>query len=216
MERFFNEQRVRRPALVQARIEAIRTATALTDDPAVLEPAALEAVAVAEQLRSTIQVLKRFDAAIAELAPSSDDHEIFASFPGAGPVFTARVLVAFGEDRYRFRSADELQRYSGVAPVTERSGKSSWVHWRWACGSFVRQTFVEWAEKTVSRSYWASVYYEQQRGKGASHHVAIRALAFKWVRIMYRCWQTHTRYDETRYLQALRARGSPLVVTANA
>jgi hypothetical protein len=39
----------------------------------------------------------------------------------------------------------------------------------------------------------------------------VRALAFKWIRILYRCWQTRTPYDETTYLNALRKRGSPLI-----
>ncbi len=38
-----------------------------------------------------------------------------------------------------------------------------------------------------------------------------RALAFKWIRILYRCWQTGTRHDEGTYLNALRKRGSPLL-----
>ena len=211
LERFFREQRVRRPQLVQARIEAIKSATPLTDDPAVIEPCVMEALALTEQLRTTLEIIKRFDDAIAELAPSMPDYEVFASLPAAGPVFTSRLLVAFGEDRERFRSADEVQRYSGVAPVTERSGKTTWVHWRWQCSTFVRQTFVEWAEKTVYRSFWAGAYYRQQRNKGASHYVAVRALAFKWIRILYRCWISRTPYDETRYLQALQRRGSPLV-----
>ncbi len=211
LERFFREQRVRRPHLVQARIEAIKSATALTDDPAVIEPCAMEAVALAEQLRSTLELIKRFDDAIAALAPRLPDYDLFAALPAAGPVFTSRLLVAFGEDRERFLTAGEVQRYSGVAPVTERSGKTSWVHWRWACPTFVRQTFVEWAAKTVYRSFWAGVYYRQQRNKGATHHVAVRAFAFKWIRILYRCWKARTPYDETRYLQALQRRGSPLL-----
>lgn len=211
LERFFREHNVRRPLIVEARIQAIKAASALTDDPGVIEPCSLEVLALAEQLRTTLEVIKRFDEAIAELVPTVPDYDLFASLPGAGPVFTPRLLVAFGEDRERFQSAAEMQRYSGVAPVTQRSGNTSWVHWRWACPNFVRQTFVEWAEKTVYRSFWAGAYYRQQRNKGASHHVAVRALAFKWIRILYRCWQSRTPYNETRYLQALQRRGSTLL-----
>ena len=108
-------------------------------------------------------------------------------------------------------SADELQKYSGIAPVTERSGNKHWVHWRWQCPTFVRQTFVEWAGQTINKSFWAGVYYRQQRDKGSSHQAAVRALAFKWIRILYRCWQTGVPYDESTYLNALRRRGSPLL-----
>jgi hypothetical protein len=75
----------------------------------------------------------------------------------------------------------------------------------------LRQTFVEWAGQTINKSFWAGAYYRQQREKGSSHSVAVRALAFKWIRILYRCWKTRTPYNESRYLNALRKRRSPLL-----
>jgi cyclopropane fatty-acyl-phospholipid synthase-like methyltransferase len=87
----------------------------------------------------------------------------------------------------------------------------SWVHWRWQCPKFLRQTFVEWAAQTINKSFWAGAYYRQQRVKGSSHQAALRALAFKWIRILYRCWQTKTPYDESKCLHALKRRGSPLL-----
>jgi len=140
------------------------------------------------------------------------DYALFDALPGGGPALAPRLLTALGwEQRERFLSADELQRYSGIAPVTERSGNKSWVHWRWQCPKFLRQTFVEWAAQTINKSFWAGAYYRQQRAKGSSHQVALRALAFKWIRILYRCWQTRTPYDESKYLHALKRRGSPLL-----
>lgn len=103
--------------------------------------------------------------------------------------------------------------YAGIAPVTESSGKQHWVHWRMQCPTFLRQTFVEWAALTIPRSFWAKAYYRQQRARGCAHQAAIRALAFKWVRILYRCWLNHTPYDESAYLNALKRRGSPLLAT---
>jgi transposase len=125
LECFFREHHVRRPKIVEARIQAIKAAIPLTEDPAVIEPYSLEVLALAEQLHTVLEVIKRFDEAIAALRPSLPDHEVFASLPGAGPVFTPRLVAAFGEDRQRFQSAAEVQRYSGIAPVTERSGNTS-------------------------------------------------------------------------------------------
>ena len=119
--------------------------------------------------------------------------------------------MAFGEQRERYGSAAELQTYAGIAPVLERSGKKSWVHWRCQCPKFMRQTFVEWAAETIQFSFWARAYYQQQRDKGASYQAAVRALAFKWIRIVFRCWQTGTPYNESVYLAALQRRGSPLI-----
>ena len=44
----------------------------------------------------------------------------------------------------------------------------------------------------------------------------IRALAFKWIRILFRCWVDRTPYNESRYLAALQKRQSPLLKFAAA
>jgi len=85
------------------------------------------------------------------------------------------------------------------------------VHWRLQCPTFLRQTFVEWAGLSIPHCYWAKTYYEQQRAGGSTHQEALRSLAFKWIRIVFRCWQNHTPYDEARYLNALKRHGSPLL-----
>ena len=122
--------------------------------------------------------------------------------------------IAFGERRERFPNAAAFQKYVGVAPVTERSGNQSWVHWRFSCSTFIRQTLVEWTEQTIPTSFWAKAFYERHRAKGASHNAAVRALAFKWIRVLWRCWVDRVPYDESRYLSALRRRGSPLLAFA--
>ena len=98
-----------------------------------------------------------------------------------------------------------------MAPVTARRGKKSWVHWRLQCPTFLRQTFVEWAAESTRHAFWAQVYSQQQRDKGKAHQAAVRALAFTWIRILFRCWQDHTPYDESVYLQALKRRSAPLL-----
>jgi transposase len=211
LEAFFHEHHVRSRPWIDQRIGAIKAAAALTHDVAVINAHQLQAQALVEQLRATLKAISHFDAEIARIAPTHADYQLFSVLPGAGPALAPRLLTAFGEQRERFAAAAELQKFSGIAPVTERSGKSCWVHWRWQCPTFVRQTFVEWAAQTITRSFWAGAYYRQQRAKGKSHQAAVRALAFKWIRILYRCWQTRTPYDESRYLQALQRRGSPLL-----
>ena len=214
LEKFFREHNMNRKPLLERRIKAIKSAMPLTTDDAVIVPHRLRALALVAQLEVTLECIKQYDAEIASLAPQHPDYELFSPLPGAGPVHTPRLMVAFGEQRERFNNAAEVQKYGGLAPVTKRSGESTWVHWRWQCPTFLRQTFVEWAAQTVNKSYWAGLYYHQQRAKGCSHQAAVRALAFKWIRILYRCWKTRTPYDETRYLKALQERGSPLLKMA--
>jgi len=211
LERFFRAHHVRYADVIDQRIQAIKSATPLTTDAGVIAPTALLVQALVSQLRVTLQAIDAFDAAIAQRAQSHPDFPLFNSLPGAGAVLAPRLLAAFGEHRDRYTSADELQKYAGIAPVTERSGNKSWVHWRLQCPTFLRQTFVEWAAESIRHSFWARAYYQQQRNKGTSHQAAVRALAFKWIRILFRCWQNRTPYDESVYLNALERRGSPLI-----
>ena len=212
---FFNNHNMRFAKVLEARLMSIRLARPLTLDEAVITPHRLQALVLVDLLRATLVAIKRFDLAIAELAPQHADYALFDGLPGAGPSLAPRLLVAFGEQRERFSNAAQLQTYSGIAPVTERSGNKHWVHWRWQCPTFLRQTFVEWAGQTINKSFWAGLYYRQQRDQGCSHQAAVRALAFKWIRILYRCWQARTPYDEVVYLKALKRRGSPLLKQAD-
>lgn len=44
-----------------------------------------------------------------------------------------------------------------------------------------------------------------------NEQAALRALAFKWIRILHRCWTDRIPYDESRYLLALQKRQAPLL-----
>jgi transposase len=127
------------------------------------------------------------------------------------PAMVPRLLAAFGSQRDRYQSAADLQTFSGIAPVTERSGKSKWVRVRWACPHFLRQTLHEWAAHSIGYCDWAGAYYQLQRDRGENHHAAVRALAFKWIRIAFRCWKDAVPYDDARYMESLRRLGSPLI-----
>src|SRR5262249_28980181 len=151
--------------------------------------------ALVAQLRVTLQAIADFDTAIAQRAQSHPDFPRFQALPGAGPVCAPRRLVAFGAQREPYATAAELQKYAGIAPVTARSGKKSWVHGRLQCPKSLRQPFVEWAAESIRHAFWAQLYYQQQRDQGKAHQAAIRALAFKGIRIRYRCWQDRTLYD---------------------
>ena len=216
LEKFFHQHNLYRKPVLERRIQAIKSAMPLTTDDAVIMPHRLQTLVLVSQLEVALQSIGMYDDEIAVRAPRHPDYALFSCLPGAGPHLAPRLLVAFGEQRERFASAAEMQKYAGIAPVTERSGQKNWIHWRWQCPTFLRQTFVEWAAQTINKSYWAGLYYYQQRAKGCSYQAAVRSLAFKWIRILYRCWITRTPYDEAKYLKALKARGSPLLSAESA
>lgn len=211
---FFHQHGVRGEELIAGRIAALRAAMALTNDSGILIPALLRTKTLVAVLRAQLDGISEYDAAITKAFDAHPDAAVFASFPGAGPTFAPRLLAAFGSDRERFTSARAIQQYAGVAPVTEASGQSRWVHWRYACPRFVRQSIVEWAGMSMRYSFWARTYYQELRDRGKAHNAAVRALAFKWLRIVFRCWQDRKPYDEAKYLLSLRERQSPLLQAA--
>src|SRR5262249_36836056 len=162
-------------------------------------PNALLVRALVTQLRGLWQAMEDCDKAIARYAHTHPACPLFSSLPGAGPVLAPRLLVACGAQRDRYPAAADRQTYAGIAPGTERSGHKSWGQWRLQCPKCLRQTCVAWAGDSIRFSFWARVYYEQQRAKGNAHQAAVRALAFTWLRILDRCWQNRTPYDESTY-----------------
>ena len=145
LEQFFRAHHSARAEVNRERIVAIKQSVPLTTDPAVITASALRASALAAQMKATPAALKEFEAEIDALCQSHQDYPLFASLPGSGTVYSSRLLAAFGTDRGRFGSADEVARLAGIAPVVERSGKSTWVRWRYFCPKFLRQTFHEYA-----------------------------------------------------------------------
>jgi transposase len=213
LRKFYRDHTRDQADSVQQRLKQIRQAQPLIRDAAVLTAAELMIPALVKQLRCLIESIQQFDQQLKDRFQQHDDYTLFHSFPGAGPALGPRLLSAFGSNRDRFQCAAEVQNLSGIAPVTERSGKSCWVHWRLACPKFLRQSFHEFAAQSILFSQWARAFYDQLRGRGVSHHAAVRNLAYKWIRILFRCWKTRTPYDEQIYLASLRRRGSPLYST---
>lgn len=203
---FFHRHNSRSEQRIQQRLTEIRQAVPATTDPALLETGTLciqNSIQTLAQIRTAIAV---FDSRIAEAYRCHPDRAIMESFPGAGPALEPRLIAAVGSRRERFDCASRLACFAGIAPVRESSGNSSWIHWRWACPKFIRQTFHEWAGCSIRTSAWARAYYDHQRAKGKGHHAAVRALAYKWIRIFFRCWQDRVSYSESQYQQALAAR----------
>jgi transposase len=203
LQQFYREHHCYRQAVIDERIQIIRNAVALTTDRAIVESSELKVIAMVDQILALNTAIDCYDSELASSLRRHPNAAIFESLPGAGNAMAPRLLAAFGTDRDRFESAAQLQQMAGVAPVTKRSGKSHVVHRRWACNKFLLQTFHEYAAHSIRFSPWAKGYYDMLRARGKKHQAAIRSLAFKWVRIIFRCWKNQTTYDELIYCDAL-------------
>jgi transposase len=193
------------------RLAEIKAAVPLTNDAAVMTSSVLNVKVLVAQMKTVIAAISEYDRHIEALCLTHQDYQLFAALPSAGLIHAARLTAAFGSDRSRWQSPDELLCFSGIAPIIERSGKQFRIRWRYFCPKFFRQTFHEFAAQSIQDSFWARAYYYSQRAKGKEHHAAVRALAFKWMRVIWKCWQTRTPYNEVVYLETLRKKGSLLL-----
>lgn len=208
IKRFYYAHQIRSDILITQRLALIAQTKALTTQDALVKVAVLQLKALLDLLAAFAQHIPIFQTQIQRVFAEHPDKPLFDNLPGAGAQLAPRLCVAFGTRRTEYPDPASLQKYAGVAPVREKSGVQVWTHWRWGAPTFLRQTFVEWAGQTVRYSAWAKVYYERMLKKGKKHAVILRALAFKWIRILWKCWQTHTPYDEARYLRQLSRRKS--------
>jgi transposase len=207
---FFTTHNCRSAQRIQERIDAIYQAIPAVQDTALLEAGPVSVQALAQIIQALNSAIADFDQRLESAANNHPEAPLFVGLPGAGPALRPRSIAAFGTQRQRYQNAGELQSYAGIAPVTERSGGTQWIHVRRACPKFLRQTFHEFASHSIHKSTWARAYYRSQRDLNKSHHAAVRALAFKWIRVLYACWRDRQPYDEATYARSLEKRNSPL------
>lgn len=147
--------------------------------------------------------------------PAHPDMTWWNTIPGAQLLTGARLLAWIGDDRGRFPTANTLQATAGTVPVTRRSGKSRSVEFRHACSHKLRKAADDLARQSVKKSQWAREYYDEQLTRGHSSARSYRALANRWLSIIWKLWQTNTAYDEQIHL-ANRARNKPKAVLQRA
>lgn len=207
---FFYAHHSRSEARIEARLEAIQKARPLTEDPALLEPLQLQMLCLVAQMRAVEKSIAQYDRRIAQVFARHSQAPLFGSLPGAGPALAPRLAAVFGTVYSNFPTALNVACFTGVAPVRKQSGGREVAHFRYARPIFPHQSIVEFAKCSIGQCAWARLLYEREIQNGKSRWVAIRKLAFKWLRILWRCWVNHQPYDEVRYLRSLQRRGVEL------
>ena len=195
-EKFLHVHRLFRPETYAKRLEIFARADRFAGTQPVTKAKTLLALALTAQLRTLQKQLGLYRQAIEQLFAKHPDNDIFDSLPGAAQKLAPRLLSEFGDRRERFESPQDLQCYAGSAPVTIQSGKKRCVKFRTACNKHLRQALHLWADHSREKSTWADIYYQHKREHGMSHACALRCLAQRWTKIIWKMWQTHTTYDE--------------------
>nr|WP_240157410.1 LLM class flavin-dependent oxidoreductase [Pseudonocardia broussonetiae] len=146
------------------------------------------------------------EAHIAAALDAHADQAVFTSLPRSGTVRAATLLAEIGDVRARFPTDDALAAAAGIAPSTRASGRAHYVTFRRGCNHRLRQAVVDFADGSRAAHPWAQDTYTRARGRGLNHAHAVRVLARAWLRIIWRCWNDHTPYDQARHLAAVAAR----------
>ncbi|MGI0156586.1 MAG: IS110 family transposase, partial [Thermoplasmata archaeon] len=85
---------------------------------------------------------------------------------------------------------------AGTSPITKASGTKRVVLARFARNAWLGDACDRWAFSSLTRSPGARAYYDALRGRGQSHHAALRMLANRWVGILHGCLRHRQRYVE--------------------
>ena len=206
VRRVLGEHSIRNEKQQDEIIDRIRSAKLLCDDEALITPSAMAVKLLANQIQQSRKTIREFDIKIAEVMKQHPDAHLFTSLRGAGPALAPRLLCAFGSQKDRWEDADSLASFSGIAPVTRKSGKQCRVQRRYACPKYLRQTFHEFADSARKYCSWTKARYRMLRDKGMKHNAALRKIARSWIRILFRVWRTRVPFDCERYIVQLQKR----------
>jgi transposase len=199
LEGFFRERRHGWPERTARNVRAALGAPAL-HAPAHLAEAKAGSIRLAcEQLLLIHRQRRAWERRLRELLEGERAHpdgEIYLSLPGLDIRLAARVLAEVGDGALDFAVPNELQCYGGSAPVTRRSGKQVTIACRLSCNRHLRQAAMQWAFCSLTRSDWARDFYDRQRAAGRTHYKALRALANRWLELLWHLLHKRVLYEE--------------------
>lgn len=199
---FFKQQRYRYASRVVAIHRTLQEPLPTVRAAVGYQAHMLALAAILQTLNGQLKGLKR---QLTTVFKSHPEASWWASFPGAGELTAPRLLARIGDNRQQFPSYHALQATAGTVPITRRSGKQISVLFRWACSHPLRDAAMNLARNSIRKSGWARSYYLDQLQRGHSQSRAYRALANRWLKIIWTLWQRHETYDES-YHVANRAR----------
>ena len=153
-----------------------------------------------QQLEPVVTAVDEYRQVVMDCFVVQPAAEWASTLPASQGTLVPTSWAELGDALGRWRSWQHLQGYSGVVPVTRSSGKSQSVSFRFACNLHLRRALQQFAFCSLKSSEWARAYYDRQRARGHRHQAALRALAAKWVKIIFVLWTRHVPYDENYHL----------------
>ena len=194
-EKFLHTHKLWRPETAECRLSLFAQADQFKASAPVVAAKSQLAVSLSKLLRTLDEQLAQYRRQIDALFKDHPDHDLFGSLPGAKKVLAPRLLAAIGSDPQRYGTQQVLQCFAGTAPVKFQSGQIHRTHMRWACDKFLRHTVHLWANSFRKASAWGQTYYQKKREQGMSHACALRCLAQRLLKILFRILTDKKPYD---------------------
>lgn len=178
------------------RLHAILTTTHLRQ-PALVEAAyAATAGDLLTLIDAAHHAVTHLAGRLTALVDTHPQQTIYRSLPGCGPLTTARLLAALGDDPHRFPTSKALRAYAGAAPITWASGTSTTVRVR--RHSALNALGHQWAFNATQFSPGCRALYDRRRAAGDRHATALRRVFGKLLNQLHTCLRTDTHYDQNR------------------
>jgi len=209
-EKFLHARKLWRPETRDERLAIFATANALPASAAVVNAKRLLAQSLVKLLQTLQDQIDEYRCQITQAFRQHPDHDIFGGLPGAKEILAPRLLAELGSVRQEYPDAESLMCQAGVSPVGYQSGQVEKCRLRRACNKVLRFTIHLWTNASRKTCAWAQAYYEHKRARGHTHASALRCLGKRWLKILWRMWQQHQPYDETKHCKNLERRGSPV------
>ena len=194
-EKFLHTHGLARPTTYQKRLNLFADKQPLAVNRGVVEAKRLQAISFARILKVIQAQIEEYDQCIHKVFLQHPDHALFSSLPAAGRRIAPRLLGEIGANREAFPSCQSLQCHAGTAPASFQSGQIHKVAIRRACNKHLRAAVHLWANLSIQFCPWAKVYYQTHRDRGKSHACALRSVGQRWLKILWKMWQSNASYD---------------------
>jgi len=182
-------------------VELHRDGRPFVTDPAVISGSRILVKTLVAHIHNYNTIIDELEQRIVELTQGRKLFELMRRLPGAGKALAPRLVASFS-NLPEGMTFEEFVAMLGIAPVMIASGKSKAVKMRMSGRGFTCQTIFEFADQSWKKCAWAKEHYRAQRAKGNCHGMAVRSVAYKWLRIIWAMLRTQEPYDEARYLAA--------------
>lgn len=201
IEKLLRSHRIRR--LTAEEIVAQLKAPPLRLAPGAVEAASEHVLLLIPRLRMLHQQRKdiavRIEGVLGELSAEGESGEhrdvtLLLSLPGAGRVVAATMLAEASQP-LGDRDYHALRSYSGVAPITRRSGKRCVVVMRQSCNERLRNAVYHWSRVSSQCDERSREHYAQLRSKGHSHGRALRGVADRLIAVLIAMLKNGSPYD---------------------